>query len=338
MGPKAYAIKSGGNATKETSWMDRMCQKIETYCELGEPGRGPSLIIQEIEVQFNTFGAGLRKFANEANDFVQDLLNVPIIPSEGIGEKVVDLPKQRDMKVVHGEQQVAKQPAKQATAAAPMNFFDEACMKMSKKGESKEDLDTAYNNRRTLKVQSVEDSDKFPFAEVAWDWPQQPYYQSVEGHTQPQQPFNQSVEAHTQPQQPFSQSFEAHTQPQQPFNQSFEAHTQPQLPHDESVEQLQQYQELGQASCASLDFSDSEMDAFMKEETIPDIAEDVKNSNEMVEGEDHSTLTWSSTDDAKESRRDATSDSSLLDGWEGDDIVIDEEVEEEDELDDWEIV
>lgn len=65
---------------------------------------------------------------------MQDLLNVPIIPNEGIGEKVVDLPKQRDMKAVHGEQQVAKQPAKQATAAAPMNFFDEACMKMSKKG------------------------------------------------------------------------------------------------------------------------------------------------------------------------------------------------------------
>jgi len=91
-------------------------------------------------VQFNTFGAGLRKFANEANDFVQDLLNVPIIPSEGVGEKVVDLPKQRDMKVVRGEQQVAKQPAKQATAAAPMNFFDEACMKMSKKGSYTIDL------------------------------------------------------------------------------------------------------------------------------------------------------------------------------------------------------
>ena len=85
---------------------------------------------QEIEVQFNTLGAGIRKFANEANDFVQELLNVPINPNEGIGEKVVDLPKQRDLKAVHGEQQVAKQPA----AAAPMNFFDEACMKMSKKG------------------------------------------------------------------------------------------------------------------------------------------------------------------------------------------------------------
>jgi hypothetical protein len=85
-------------------------------------------------VQFNTFGAGLRKFANEANDFVQELLNVPATPNEGIGEKVVDLPKQRDLKAVHGEEQVAKQPAKQAAAAAPMNFFDEACMKMSKKG------------------------------------------------------------------------------------------------------------------------------------------------------------------------------------------------------------
>jgi hypothetical protein len=77
-------------------------------------------------------------------------------------------------------------------------------------GESKEDRDTEYGNRRTLKVLSVEDGDKFPFGEVAWDWPQQPYNQSVESHVQPE------------------------------------------------------YQEVGQASCASLDLSDSEMDAFAK--------------------------------------------------------------------------
>lgn len=118
-------------------------------------------------------------------------------------------------------------------------------------GESKEDRDAAYSNRRTLKVQSFEDGDKFPFGEVAWDWPQQPYNQSVEAYTQPQQPFKQSVEeGHFQPQQPFHESVEAHTLPQQPYNQSFE--------------QSKQYQELGQTSCASLDFSDSEMDAFMK--------------------------------------------------------------------------
>ena len=46
MGPKAYALKNSGTPTKESSWMDRMCQKIETYCDLGEPGRGPSLIFQ----------------------------------------------------------------------------------------------------------------------------------------------------------------------------------------------------------------------------------------------------------------------------------------------------
>lgn len=89
---------------------------------------------QEIEEQFNTFGAGLRKFANEANDFVQVLLNVPLTPNEGIGEKMVDLPKQRDLKAVQGEEQVAKQPVNQL-GAAPMNFFDEACMKMTKKGK-----------------------------------------------------------------------------------------------------------------------------------------------------------------------------------------------------------
>lgn len=77
-------------------------------------------------------------------------------------------------------------------------------------GESKEDRDTDCGNRRTLTVLPVEDGDKFPFGEVAWDWPQQPY--------------NQSVEAHIE----------------------------------------LQYQEVGQASCTSLDLSDSEMDAFVK--------------------------------------------------------------------------
>ena len=76
-----------------------------------------------------------------------------------------------------------------------------------------------------------------------------------------------------------------------------------------------------------------------QEETVADIDEDVKNSNEMVEGEDQATVTWSSTDDAKESWRDAPSDSSLLDGWEGDDIIIDEDEEEDEpDFDDWEIV
>lgn len=72
-------------------------------------------------MQLNTFGAGLRKLCNEANDYVQEFLNVP-----GGDEKRVDLPKQRDARVVRGEKQVAKQ------AAAPMNFFDEACMKITK--------------------------------------------------------------------------------------------------------------------------------------------------------------------------------------------------------------
>ena len=77
-------------------------------------------------------------------------------------------------------------------------------------GESKEDRDTDYCIRRTQQVLPVEDADKFPFGEVAWDWPQQPYNQSVEALTLPE------------------------------------------------------YQEVGQASCASLDLSDSEVDAFVK--------------------------------------------------------------------------
>jgi hypothetical protein len=46
MGPKAYVTNKALDGAKELSWMDRMCLKIETYCELGEPGRGPTLLMQ----------------------------------------------------------------------------------------------------------------------------------------------------------------------------------------------------------------------------------------------------------------------------------------------------
>ncbi len=46
MGPKAYVTNKALDGAKELSWMDHMCLKIETYCELGEPGRGPTLLMQ----------------------------------------------------------------------------------------------------------------------------------------------------------------------------------------------------------------------------------------------------------------------------------------------------
>jgi hypothetical protein len=80
------------------------------------------------------------------------------------------------------------------------------------------------------------------------------------------------------------------------------------------------------------------MDAFVKEEAVADVGENVKNSNEM-ERENQSAMTCLPIDDAWNSQRDATSDSTLLDGWEGDDIVINEDEDEnEEEDDDWEIV
>jgi hypothetical protein len=49
MGPKAYAANKALDGGKELSWMDRMCLKMETFCELGEYGQGPTLIMQVCE-------------------------------------------------------------------------------------------------------------------------------------------------------------------------------------------------------------------------------------------------------------------------------------------------
>jgi hypothetical protein len=49
MGPKAYAANKALDGGKELSWMDRVCLKMETFCELGEYGQGPTLLMQVCE-------------------------------------------------------------------------------------------------------------------------------------------------------------------------------------------------------------------------------------------------------------------------------------------------
>lgn len=75
----------------------------------------------------------------------------------------------------------------------------------------------------------------------------------------------------------------------------------------------------------------------MQDETAKD-DEDVKDPNEMMDGEERAAATWSSTDDLREFERGLTTEASLLDGWEGDDIVINEEDLEPDSWHDWELV
>jgi hypothetical protein len=63
--------------------------------------------MQKMEVRFNTLGAGVRKFANEANDFVQELL-MPPTPNSGDKpvEKVMTLEKQHSVEVVCDEREM----------------------------------------------------------------------------------------------------------------------------------------------------------------------------------------------------------------------------------------
>jgi hypothetical protein len=63
--------------------------------------------MQKMEVRFNTLGAGVRKFANEANDFVQELLMLPS-PNGGDNpvEKVMTLEKQLSVEVVCDEREM----------------------------------------------------------------------------------------------------------------------------------------------------------------------------------------------------------------------------------------
>ncbi|CAK9189609.1 unnamed protein product [Sphagnum troendelagicum] len=175
MGPKAYATNKALDGAKELSWMDRMCLKIETYCELGEPGRGPTLLMQEMEMQLNSLGSGLRKLASEANDFVQELLTPPTLSdSDETGEKGVNLKKQANVRFVPGQ----KKDIIQSTAV-PLNFVDEACIEISPNAESCHSgiLDFA----RVEEPSSLHSEGSF---EATWDWPQEAFEVSQEAETE----------------------------------------------------------------------------------------------------------------------------------------------------------
>jgi hypothetical protein len=83
-----------------------------------------------MEMQLNSLGSGLRKLASEANDFVQELLTPPTLSdSDETGEKGVNLKKQANVRFVPGQ----KKDIVQSTAG-PLNFVDEACIKISANG------------------------------------------------------------------------------------------------------------------------------------------------------------------------------------------------------------
>jgi len=88
--------------------------------------------VQEMEMQFNSLGSGLRKLANEANDFVQELLMPPTFLNDNgeATEKGVDLKKQCNVGIVHGQKKNVEQPT-----AAPLNFVDGACIEISAHGK-----------------------------------------------------------------------------------------------------------------------------------------------------------------------------------------------------------
>ncbi|CAM6043753.1 unnamed protein product [Sphagnum compactum] len=181
MRPKSYSANKALGGGKELSWMDQMCLKIETYCELGEPGRGPTLLMQEMEMQLNSLGSGLRKLANEANDFVQELLMPPTFLNDNgeATEKGVDLKKQCNVGIVHGQKNV-EQPT-----AAPLNFVDGACVEISAHAEVKED--SCHSGM--LNLASVEEQSSLHSEgsfEVTWDWPQEPFELSQEAETEQQ--------------------------------------------------------------------------------------------------------------------------------------------------------
>ncbi|CAK9871955.1 unnamed protein product [Sphagnum jensenii] len=180
MRPKSYSANKALGGGKELSWMDQMCLKIETYCELGEPGRGPTLLMQEMEMQFNSLGSGLRKLANEANDFVQELLMPPTFLNDNgeATEKGVDLKKQCNVGIVHGQKKNVEQPT-----AAPLNFVDGACIEISAHAEAKEDsCHSGMLNLASMEEQSSLHSEGS--FEVTWDWPQEPFELSQEAETE----------------------------------------------------------------------------------------------------------------------------------------------------------
>ncbi|CAK9874135.1 unnamed protein product [Sphagnum jensenii] len=149
MGPKTYATTYASLGEKKLSWLDRMCLKLETYYDIVEPGLAPSVLIQKMEVRFNTLGAGVRKFANEANDFVQELLILPT-PNGGDNhvEKVMTLEKQLSVEVVCDEREMLHESHDEMKAVSDSSLLS----------------DIANSELLTMQAEEV------PFGEVSWNW------------------------------------------------------------------------------------------------------------------------------------------------------------------------
>jgi hypothetical protein len=190
MGPKAYAANKALDGGKELSWMDRVCLKMETFCELGEYGQGPTLLMQEMEMQLNSLGSGLRKLANEANEFVQELLMPPTMnDAEKAGEKALDLKQQCDVRIAASQKKKVKQPT-----GGSVNLNDDTCNKITTNAE----LEDETCQSGTLDLTGVEEQQSSLQSEgsfeATWDWPQEPFdvSEKAEGEQQLVQDMGQA--------------------------------------------------------------------------------------------------------------------------------------------------
>ncbi|CAK9193347.1 unnamed protein product [Sphagnum jensenii] len=190
MGPKAYAANKALDGGKELSWMDRMCLKMETFCELGEYGQGPTLLMQEMEMQLNSLGSGLRKLANEANEFVQELLMPPTMnETEKAGEKGLDLKQQCNVRIAASQQKKVKQPT-----GGSVNLNDDTCNKITTNAGLKDE--TCHSG--ILDFTGVEEQQSSLQSEgsfeATWDWPQEPFdvSEKAEGEQQLAQDMGQA--------------------------------------------------------------------------------------------------------------------------------------------------
>jgi hypothetical protein len=86
--------------------------------------------MQEMEMQLNSLGSGLRKLANEANEFVQELLMPPTMnETEKAGEKGLDLKQQCNVRIAASQQKKVKQPT-----GGSVNLNDDTCNKITTNG------------------------------------------------------------------------------------------------------------------------------------------------------------------------------------------------------------
>ncbi len=78
-------------------------------------------------MQLNSLGSGLRKLANEANEFVQELLMPPTMnDTEEAGEKGLDLKQQCNVRIAASQKKKVKQPT-----GGSVNLNDDTCNKIT---------------------------------------------------------------------------------------------------------------------------------------------------------------------------------------------------------------